>query len=71
MGTFIEDYLMDPHRAISSALEQLNRTNWQKQIDNDAIYAELATGEFRLYETMILNSPSDDSPRAESFVAAV
>ena len=35
MGTFIEDYLQDPAGAISSALDQLNRTNRFEQIDDD------------------------------------
>lgn len=71
MGTFIEEYLHDPSRAISSALQQLNTTNRFEQVDEDSIYSQLATGEFRLYEAMILNQPSDGSLRSESYAAVV
>ena len=63
MGTFIEEYLKDPSLAISSALEQLTETNRFEQVDDDAIYNELATGEFRLYEEIILSQLSEESPR--------
>ena len=63
MGTFIEEYLKDPSLAISSALEQLTETNRFEQVDDDAIYKELATGEFRLYEEIILSQLSEESPR--------
>ena len=62
MGTFIEEYLKDPTLAISSALEQLTETNRFEQVDDDAIYNELATGEFRLYEEIILSQLSEESP---------
>ena len=71
MGTFIEEYLHDPSRAISSALQQLNKTNRFEQVDEDLIYSQLATGEFRLYEAMILNQPSDESLRSENYAAVV
>mgnify|MGYP003290604583 FL=1 len=62
MGTFIEEYLQDPSMAISSALEKLTETNRFEQVDDDAIYNELATGEFRLYEEIILSQLSEESP---------
>ena len=62
MGTFIEEYLQDPTMAISSALEQLAETNRFEQVDDESIYSELATGEFRLYEEIILSQLSEESP---------
>ena len=62
MGTFIEEYLQDPSMAISSALEQLAKTNRFEQVDDDSIYNELATGEFKLYEEIILSELSEESP---------
>ena len=62
MGTFIEEYLKDPTLAISSALEQLAETNRFEQVDDESIYSELATGEFRLYEEIILSQLSEESP---------
>ena len=70
MGTFIEEYLKDPSRAISSALEQLTKTNRFEQVDDESIYSELATGEFRLYEEIILSTLSEESPSQKTFIAA-
>ena len=70
MGTFIEEYLQDPSRAISSALKQLTETNRFEQVDDELIYQELATGEFRLYEEIILSQLSEESPSQRTFIAA-
>ena len=70
MGTFIEEYLQDPSRAISSALEQLAKTNRFEQVDDESIYNELATGQFRLYEEIIFSPLSEESPSQKTFIAA-
>ena len=70
MGTFIEEYLQDPSRAISSALEQLNGTNRFEQIDDNSIYDQLASGEFKLYEEIIFSQLSEESPSQKTFTAA-
>ena len=71
MGTFIEDYLQNPTEAISSALDRLNKTIKFEQIDDDIIYAQLNTGQFRLYEEMVLSQISGSSPTSENFMAVV
>ena len=70
MGTFIEEYLKDPSWAISSALEQLTKTNRFEQVDDESIYRELSTGEFRLYEEIIFTPLSEESPSQKTFTAA-
>ena len=71
MGTFIEEYLQDPTMAISSALDQLAKTNRFEQVDDDSIYKQLASGEFKLYEEIILSPTSEPSPNQKTFKAAV
>ena len=52
MCTFIEDYLNSPSAAIARAMsEQQNRFD---DIDENQIYQQLASPEFRLYEDIIL-----------------
>ena len=52
MCTFIEDYLNSPSAAIARAInEQKNRFD---DIDEEQIYQQLATPEFRLYQEMVL-----------------
>ena len=54
MCTFIEDYLNSPSAAIARAMnEQQNRYN---DIDENMIYQQLASPEFRLYEEIILSN---------------
>lgn len=54
MCTFIEDYLSSPSAAIARAMnEQKNRFN---DIDENMIYQQLASPEFRLYEDIILSN---------------
>lgn len=60
MGTFIEDYLDNPSGAISSARARLAETNFYEQMDDDAIYSQIASGEFRLYEEIIFSQPLEE-----------
>lgn len=52
MNTFIEDYLVDPSQAIATVSASLNLMD---NIDEDIIYDQLASPEFRLYEEIILS----------------
>ena len=54
MCTFIEDYLNSPSAAIARAMnEQKNRFN---DIDEEQIFKQLASPEFRLYEEIIFSN---------------
>lgn len=52
MKTFIENYLLDPSQAIAGAC---NIDSWADSIDDNIIYEQLASPEFRLYEEIILS----------------
>lgn len=58
MRNFIEDYLMNP----SLAIEAAKRTpmNWADNVDEDMIYQQLASPEFRLYEEIIMAPSAED-----------
>ena len=51
MFNFIEDYLYDPALAIANA--QKSPRSWHNEVDEESIYSQLASPEFRLYEEMI------------------
>ena len=59
MRNFIEDYLQNPSLAVASA--QNTPMGWTEDIDEDMIYSQLASPEFRLYEEIILNASSEDA----------
>lgn len=61
MRTFIEDYLLDPVQAIADARNSAQTDSWCKNIDEDGIYAEIASAEFRLYEAIIFSQPSEET----------
>ena len=53
MNSFIEDYLDDPTSAIASAVNRSNDLSWTNEVDENQVYDALASGQFRLYVTMI------------------
>ena len=65
MNSFIADYLQDP--SLAAAQTSCRHTMWLDNIDEDEIYRQLASGEFRLYEEIVLSSEINDAPRADTF----
>lgn len=53
MNSFVEDYQVSKTAAVASAVEEAGRRNWSEQIDEDMIYAQIASPEFRLYMEII------------------
>lgn len=53
MYNFIEDYLACKTQALASAKKTADDMNWCDSIDDEQIYAQLASPEFRLYEEMV------------------
>ena len=69
MRSFIEAYLLDPTQAIADACQTAQTDSWSDNIDEDMIYAQIASPEFRLYEAMIFSSQSDDRRDSHTFAA--
>ena len=67
MNSFIADYLQDPSLAVAAAQASCRQTMWLDNIDEDEIYRQLASGEFRLYEEMILSS-MEETLRSGNYV---
>ena len=67
MRNFIEDYLNSPTDAIASASEVSAILEWAGNIDEEHIYEQISSPEFRLYEEMIFCSCADDLHTAEPF----
>ena len=53
MRSFIEDYLQDPTMAVANARQTSDNDSRYDNIDEEMIYAQIASGEYRLYEAMI------------------
>lgn len=54
MKTFIEDYLQNPSQAISNAQKSSSAATWADTIDDELIYAQIASPEFALYQAMTI-----------------
>ena len=55
MKSFIEDYPQNPGQAIADAVLASKSLGWSDNIDEDLIYAQIASGEFRLYEDIVVS----------------
>ena len=55
MKSFIEDFVKNPCQAIAVARQITDTQSWCDSIDEDMIYAQIASPEFRLYEDIILS----------------
>ena len=62
MKSFIEDYLLDPTQAIADACQSVQTDSWSDNIDEDMIYSQIASPEFRLYEAIVFAQPEDEIP---------
>ena len=54
MCTFIEDYLSNPSQAIINARPDVESRFGDIEYDNDHIYSQISSPEFRLYEEIAL-----------------
>lgn len=53
MNAFIEDYLQCPASAIATAQQLSQNLAWASDIDDNMIYDVLASGEFRLLQSIM------------------
>ena len=58
MRNFIEDYLVDQSQAIATA--QKTSMKWTEELDEEIIYSQIASPQFRLYEEIVLTPSSED-----------
>lgn len=66
MRNFIEDYLNNPTLAVAAAVDSLTDIDRFADIDEESVYKQIATPEFRLYEEIILSMSADDLHLADS-----
>lgn len=54
MCNFIEAYPGDQSQVIAMALEEAGSRKWFDEVDDELIYSQISSPEFRLYEQIIL-----------------
>jgi hypothetical protein len=55
MCTFIEDYLHNPSQAIINARPEVESRFGDLEYDDNYVYSQISSPEFRLYEEIALN----------------
>lgn len=53
MKAFVEDYLQDPVMAVASAVKEAGSLLWADSIDEELVYKQISTPQFRLYEELL------------------
>ena len=53
MANFIEDYLQNPTAAVLEARKRLDMIDRAENINEDYIYSQISSSEFRLYVEII------------------
>ena len=66
---FIEGYLSDPAQAVSDARNEADQRNWYDEFDDEMIYSEIATPEFRLYEEIVMADDKQNFSHTGSLVS--
>jgi hypothetical protein len=67
MKSFIEDYLDNPTTAIARAAESMTG-KWYDNVDEEQIYAQLSTPQYRLYESIVLSPSEPEFQRLSAFI---
>lgn len=52
MSDFIKDYLQNPSLAIEDARNSVK--SWSDTVDDETVYSQISSPEFRLYEEIVL-----------------
>ena len=63
MKSFIEEYLQNPAQAIADARQAASTDNWYDNIDEEIIYSQLASPEFKLFEAIVLAPEHEERPK--------
>ena len=67
MKSFIEDYLDNPTTAIANAAESITG-KWYYNVEEEQIYAQISTPQYRLYETIVLSPSNPEFQRLSASV---
>lgn len=63
MRTFIEKYPQSSMDAVNFASASMSSSDWMDSIDEDMVYRQLATPEFRLYEEIVFSGAAENAPK--------
>jgi hypothetical protein len=67
MNNFIEDYPGNKSRTLEAAKTEADTRRWFDEVDEEAIYSQLASPEFALYMEMLFSDAPEDSSNVYAY----
>lgn len=67
MNDFIEDYPGNKTQALNVAKAEADTRRWFDEVDEEAIYSQLASPEFSLYMEMLFSDAPEDSSNVYAY----
>ena len=67
MNDFIEDYPGNETQALNAAKAEADTRRWFDEVDEEAIYSQLASPEFALYMEMLFSDAPEDSSNVYAY----
>lgn len=67
MNNFIEDYPGNKSRTLDAAKAESDTRRWFDEVDEEAIYSQLASPEFALYMEMLFSDAPEDSSNVYAY----
>jgi hypothetical protein len=67
MNDFIEDYPGNKTQALNAAKAEADTRRWFDEVDEEAIYSQLASPEFALYMEMMFSDAPEDSSNVYAY----
>ena len=64
MSNFVEEYPGNKAQVLASAIREAGERTWWNEIDDDLIYNQIASPEFKLYEEVIFSEAVNESRRS-------
>ena len=68
MNNFIEDYPGNKSQTLNAAIAEADTRRCFDEVDDEAIYSQLASPEFALYMEMIFCDAPEDSSNVYSYI---
>ena len=61
MNNFVEDYPGNKDQVLASAIKEARERVWWNEIDENLIYNQIASPEFKLYQEIIFSDSANES----------
>lgn len=68
MNNFVEDYPGTESRTIAAAKAEVDNRQWFDQVDEEEVYRQLSSPEYKLYLEMVLSDSMEESSNVYNYL---